>query len=198
MSRRGEGVERMAHPLFQTGGGGSIPTSPLAKQIVFYRCEPVVAVELVRAWHSRLPKCQAGPWQYSFYGESGGVIYIVALWHNPSGRCLPKHWIELRRLACAPNAPKNLASRFLGWMIRYFEKNCPQREKAISYQDTACHRGTIYRAAGWTAEHTAPARLRDRSKPRAGTNRNYRSDANGKDAAASAKVRWSKLLRSKP
>ena len=186
---------RVAHPLFLTEGGGSSPASTLqTSDLVFESCPKGHAVALVRLWHSRLPNCQDGPWQYAFHARRGDITYAVALWNTPSGRCLPQHWLELRRMACAPDAPKNTCSAFLGWMIRYFRKVSPEREKCISYQDTAVHQGTIYKAAGWIAEATSNSRIRNRSGNRIGTSRKYRWNINGIEADASVKVRWSKAL----
>lgn len=183
------------HPLFQAGQGGSTPTSALlAADLVFSVCDKRLAAALVRQWHSRLPRCQSGPWQYAFCASFNDVCFAVALWNNPSARCLPSHWLELRRMACSPDAPKNTASRFLSWMVRWFAVRCPEREKCISYQDTEVHSGTIYRACGWNMAHISKPRERDRSKPRAGTNRAYRSNINGRAADASAKVRWEKVI----
>lgn len=179
-------------PLFQAGGGGAIPTSALS--IWFERCDPAHAVELCRAWHSRLPNTQSGPWKFAFRGVCGGKTYAVALWNNPSARCLPGHWLELRRMAVSPDSPRYTASRFLAWMTRYLSKATPAAERLISYQDTAVHRGTIYRAAGWKAGYTSKPRVRDRSKPRVGTTRAYRSNINGVAADASSKVRWEKQI----
>ena len=182
---------RVVCPLFQTEEGGSIPASTLQiKQLIFERCPRPHAVELVRLWHSRLPNCQYGPWEYAFRAQHAGVTYAVALWNSPSARCLPSHWLELRRMACAPDVPKNTCSAFLSWMVRWFKKNAPDRERLISYQDTAVHQGTIYKAAGWTAEYVSQPRIRDRSGNRAGTSRKYRWNTNGIEADASAKVRW--------
>ena len=183
---------REVHPLFQAEGGGSTPTSALrARELHFDCCPKPFAVELVRAWHSRLPKCAKGPWTQAFHAHANGVTYAVALWNNPSTRCLPSHWRELRRMACAPDAPKNTASRFLAWMARWFEQNRPECEKLISYQDTRVHLGTIYKAAGWVAEHQAQARQRDRSVWKPG----YRRAINGMDADVSAKIRWARSLK---
>jgi hypothetical protein len=184
---RAERIDRSMHPLFQAGEGGSIPTSALLR---FTRCSVDLAVDLCRRWHSRLPRTQSGPWQFAFAAEHDGRVFAVALWNTPSGRCLPQHWLELRRMACAPDAPKNTASRFLSWMVKFFKKNHRDREKCISYQDTAVHTGTIYRAAGWVAEHTSTPRVRDRSGNRAGTNRMYRWNINGVSVDASPKIRW--------
>lgn len=181
---------RIASPMFPFGW--ELPQR--ASSLVFSRCDKMHAVRLVRAWHSRLPCCQDGPWEFAFMAEFNGVTYAVALWNTPSARCLPGHWLELRRMACSPDSPKNTASRFLGWMVRYFAENAPEREKCISYQDTAVHKGTIYKAAGWTAEHESVARVRDRSKNRVGTGRSYRSNLNGEDVDASPKIRWAKML----
>lgn len=157
-------------------------------------CDKRVAVELVRRWHSRLPNVQSGPWQFAFCAHAGGLIYAVALWHNPSARTLPHHWLELRRMACAPDAPRNTASRFLGEMVRYFRQHHLERERCISYQDVAVHSGTIYKASNWTPTYLSRARTRDRSKPRVGTGRAYRSNANGDEVDASPKQRWEIVL----
>ena len=155
---------------------------------------PEHAVELVRLWHSRLPGCQAGPWQYAFRAHKDDVTYAVALWNNPCTRSLPSHWLELRRMACSPDSPKNTPSRMIAWMVRYFQKACPQREKCISYQDLHVHTGTIYKAAGWAVEYVSKPRIRDRSKKRVGTNRMYRTNKNGIAPDAAAKARWAKPL----
>lgn len=182
---------REVYPLFQTGDGGSTPTSALrARHLSFSECPKPHAVELVRAWHSRLPKCAKGPWTQAFHAHVNDVTYAVALWNNPSTRCLPFHWRELRRMACAPDAPRNTASRFLAWMARWFAQHHPQCEKLISYQDIAVHTGTMYRAAGWVNEYVSQPRKRDRSIVLPG----YRRALNGVDADVSGKVRWAKLI----
>jgi len=103
---------------------------------------------------------------------------------------LPNHWRELRRMACAADAPKNTASRFLGWMVRWFRANEPGIGRLIAYQDNEVHRGTIYLAAGWERGWTSKSRIRDRSGNRAGTARKYRVDSNGTDVAAASKTLW--------
>lgn len=171
------------------------PSDPRARHLTIELCPVLEAVELVAAWHSRLPRCQMGPWQYAFRAHIDGHVYAVALWNNPSARTLPGHWLELRRMACSPDAPRNTASRFLAKMVDHFRAEAVDRERCISYQDTAVHHGTIYKAAGWVAAYTSKPRVRDRSKPRVGTkHRLYRSNLNGKAPDASAKVRWEKML----
>lgn len=186
-------MDRVERPLLWTVQ--ELPNRDLrARHLTADLCDKAHAVYLVRKWHSRLPNTQAGPWQYAFKMSCNGITYAVALWNNPSARTLPGHWLELRRMACAPDAPKFTASRFLGLMAQWFKVHCPEREKLISYQDTAVHLGTIYKAAGWIAEYESQPRIRDRSKPRVGTNRMYRSNINGVEADAVAKIRWAKEL----
>jgi hypothetical protein len=185
-------MERVVEPLFWDG---SVTEPTSAKQIKVERCSPSYAVSLNAEWHSRLPKAQAAPWLYAFHAHYAQITYGVALWHNPSARGLPQEWLELRRLAIAPDAPKFTATRMLGQMARWFKANtdCP---RLISYQDTAVHNGTIYKAANWTHAYTSKARQRDRSKgldSRSG--RKYRTDSNGTAPAASEKFRWELELR---
>jgi hypothetical protein len=189
---------RVLYPLFQAADGGSNPTSALqARDLIFERCPKYHAVTLVRAWHSRMPNCQNAPWTHAFCGHAKNITFVVALWNNPSGRCVPPHWRELRRMACAPDAPKNTPSRFLGWMVRWFNQFHPEHEQLISYQDTAVHSGTIYKAAGWTAEHETTERIRDRSKNRIGTSRLYRQNINGTAVDSAKKIRWTISLKKK-
>lgn len=183
-------IHRIEYPLIDTellplpGGGLK------ARHLDIGLCTKHHAVALTRRWHSRLPNVQDGPWQYAFKSSYGPVTYAVALWNNPSTRSLPHHWLELRRMAAAPDVPYNTCSRFLAWMVRYFREHCPERERCISYQDTEVHTGTIYKAANWHIAHVGKKRYRDRSKPRTGTNRMYRSNINTDDVDAAAKIRW--------
>lgn len=165
-----------------------------ARDLQFEMCDKQLAVEFCREHHSRLPNTQKGPWQFAFRAHFEGRTMAAALWNNPSARTLPGHWLELRRMACCADAPFNTASRFLGWMARYFAEHHALREKLISYQDTAVHEGTIYKASGWTPEYVSKARVRDRSGNRVGTTRKYRHDMNGYAPAASEKIRWAKKL----
>ncbi len=162
-----------------------------AKELDLARCSVEHAVELTREWHSTLPQVQPHPWQFAFKMHRDGVTYAVALWNTPSARMLPGHWLELRRMAVAPDAPKFTASRFLSAMVRWFKRHHPERENCISYQDISIHKGTIYKAAGWKSTHVSKPRVRDRTKPRKGTKRAYRlSNFNQPERDASGKIRW--------
>lgn len=155
MITRAESI-RVMHPLFHTGQGGSIPTSAL--QLWLEEIDFARAKQLNRLWHSRLPRFGTGFIKHqpflSFAATFGGIIYAVAVWSNPVARNLPQQtWLELRRLAIAPDAPRNTASRMLAVMRRLIRGKRPEVERLVSYQDTAVHRGSIYAADGW--ERTA-------------------------------------------
>lgn len=177
------GGVRVAHPLFQAEGGGSIPTSALDLR---FGCIAVKrAIELNREWHSRLPKVVESNIvrtnrHVCYSAESGGLFYGVAIWTSPVARLLNQvTWLELRRMAIADDAPKNTATRMLGWMVRDIRNRFPMIERLVSYQDTAVHTGTIYRAAGWTA--TVINKDGDWNRP---------NRFRGVSQAASAKQRW--------
>ena len=139
---------RVAYPLYQEEGGGSIPTSPL--QLHFGRLEEAVFAKLNATWHSRLPKIGNSHFRICYGAEHGGLYYAVAAWSNPVARLLPQlTWLELRRFAIASDAPRFTASRMLGWMVRDIRKIFPKVERLISYQDLEAHQGTIYKASGW-------------------------------------------------
>lgn len=188
---------RFGDPLFSACGPYIRRKALKARDLIFEPCAKDHAVQLVRLWHSRLPNCQCGPWQFAFRAHLDDVTYAVALWNNPSARTLPCHWLELRRMACSKDVPFNTCSRFLAFMVRYFRSVCPEREKCISYQDKEVHFGTIYKASGWIAEFESEPRIRDRSKARIGTRRDYRSSINGKSPDCAGKIRWSMLLDQK-
>lgn len=182
---------RLLMPLFP--GDDKKPCK--ASQMVVQPCPVSIARQCNAMWHSRLPHTQSGPWKLAFAASYGGVIYGVALWHNPSARMLPGDWLELRRLAIAPDAPHCTASFMLGKMSKWIKANMPDVPRLISYQDMDVHRGTIYKAAGWKIGFTSKGRTRDRSKPRKGTKRNYRSNANGETPDSAPKARWEMTLK---
>lgn len=124
---RGESI-RVMHPLFHTGQGGSIPTSPL--QLRVERIAFSHARDLNAYWHSRLPRMGTGfiktmPF-LCFAAVFGGRAFAVAIWSNPVARNLPqRQWLELRRLAIAPDAPRFTASRMLSVMARLIRRAAP-------------------------------------------------------------------------
>jgi hypothetical protein len=181
---------RVVHPLFQAEGGGSIPTSAL--QLRLAKIDFGFAKVLNRLWHSRLPRMGTGCIRNQPFlcwgADFDGLWYAVAIWTNPVARNLPQDsWLELRRLAIAPDAPRNTASRMLAVMARLVRRECPRVTTLLSYQDTEVHSGAIYRAAGWTPTTVNQSGEWDRpgrSRPAA------QSDA--------PKQRWEKSLAPRP
>jgi hypothetical protein len=92
-------------------------------------------------------------------------------------------WLELSRLAVAPDAPPNTASRMLGWMARDIRKRFPEVIRLVSYQAIDHHTGGIYRAAGWI-----PTLLND-GEPW------YGRPGRSKDTCPGPKQRWEKAIR---
>jgi len=156
----GESI-RVVHPLFQTEGGGSTPTSPL--QLHIGQIHIMQAIQLNATWHSRLPNVIRGNIDRNrhsvcYAAEYANVFYAVAIWSSPVARKLATsgdEWLELRRMAIANDAPKNTASRMISVMVRMIKIAFPSITRVISYQDTAVHAGTIYKASGWKREATS-------------------------------------------
>ena len=184
---------RIVEPLFKVEGEGSIPTSPLKLKINVIPTK--VAVNLNRLWHSRLPKI-TNPFSahtICFGAEYKNVFFACAIWTDPIARLFNgRGFLELRRMAISPDAPRNTASRMLSVMAKTISKEMPDIIKLISYQDTEVHRGTIYKASGWSVSEKTkggsachnvkqswkmPNRVRDESQ------------------STAFKVRWEKVLK---
>lgn len=178
---RADGV-RVAYPLFQAEGSGAIPTSALC---LFFRVVDMkTAKALNRLWHSRLPKFRRPACRIAYAAECDDVFYATAIWTNPLARMLPQlEWLELNRMAIAPDAPKNTASRMLAWMARDVRKRFPDVTRLISYQEVEHHTGCIYRAAGWVATELSE-----------GGDWNTASKPREKAERAGPKQRWEKVL----
>lgn len=152
MKNQGAESVRVAYPLFQTGGGGSSPTSALQLHIDGINIGR--AKELNRLWHSILPNFGTGfiksqPFP-CFQAVFAGIVYAVAIWSNPAARNLPQHtWLELRRMAIADDAPRNTGSRMLKVMRLLLHREFPEIVRVVSYQSKSVHTGAIYRADGW-------------------------------------------------
>ena len=117
-----------------------------------------LALELNCRWHSHLPRLDRRVAAWLCYGAIFDHCYCAAaVWSLPVARLLPQDGscLELRRFALATGTPKNSASRMLGWMVRDLRHRKPAVLRLVSYQDSAVHRGTIYKAAGWTPVATS-------------------------------------------
>jgi hypothetical protein len=170
---------RLMQPLIQAGEEGSTPILALSRrrdarncrknrprspmQLRLERIGFAQAKALNELWHSRLPRFGTGfvrNQPYLCYAAHYlDVIYAVAIWSNPVARLLPQRdWLELRRLAVAPDAPRNTPSRMLAVMTRLIRHSRPDIVNLISYQDTNAHTGGIYRAAGWSPTNLSSRR----------------------------------------
>lgn len=192
--KSGDGA-RVAYPLFQEEDGGANPTSPLQLQIVEMNVHK--AQELNALWHSRLPIYNTGfclNSTISFGAIFENRFYAVAIWTNPVACNLPQHkWLELRRMAIAPDAPKNTASRMISIMCKVIRKKFPRIKKLISYQDVEAHTGTIYKASGWAKgpEHKGGSWNRPNAINSWNKKFRVRPDLN---EATGPKIRWEKDL----
>ena len=174
----------VAFPLFQAEWGGSTPTSAL--QLTIRKIPARLAMDLNRKWHSRLPEIGNGLQCFCYGAECGNRYFAVSLWSTPVARLLNGlGLLELRRMAIAPDAPKNTASRMLRIMAMMIRKERPDTKGLVSYQDTDVHTGTIYKAAGWH-----PREMKDSQSKWSMPNRN-RADG---PASASVKVRWERMF----
>jgi hypothetical protein len=171
-------------PLFRFGEP-AVPDSPLKLEI--RKCKPQFACELNALWHSRFPIID---WSnvvrnkdyvcyIAVYDE---LVYAVAIWSSPIAANRMKDGdfaLELRRLAIAPDAPKNTASRMLSVTRKQIKKIMPHIKLFVSYQDTDVHCGTIYKASGWIQGSVSKAGM-DWNGIR----------KRGKAQSTAAKVRW--------
>ena len=64
--------------------------------------------------------------------------------------------IELRRLVCVDDTPKNTESYFIGHVLRWLKKNT-KFKKVLSYSDlTHGHSGVVYKASNFKLVYTVP------------------------------------------
>lgn len=147
-----------------TGGNGLndlfeqpriVPSSP--KFLNLREVSVNYAMEKNQEWHSRLPITSHSNMIRNahkiFYGaEYQDHCFAVAMWTDPvAGNRMSKDyvWLELRRLAIAPDAPKFTATWMISKMVKDIKNRFPDITKLVSYQDTEVHTGTIYKAANW-------------------------------------------------
>ncbi len=145
-----EGVPA-ARLLSQAGRGSSTLTSALSLR--FEAIDLQSALTLIGLWHSQLPLLDKRVAAWLCYGgRCKETLVAAAVWSLPVARLLPQDGscLELRRFALAPSAPKYSASRMLGWMARDIAHRRPAVNRVVSYQDCDVHKGTIYKASGWT------------------------------------------------
>ena len=77
------------------------------------------------------------------YGSLGMVGVAEKYTNNPS------KILELKRLVCIDDTPKNTESYFIGWTLRWLQRNT-DLEMIISYADkTFGHEGVVYKATNF-------------------------------------------------
>ena len=146
----------VVHPLFQEEGDGAIPISPL--QLLIGEISVDKAMELNELWHSVLPetnKSNLVRTRYKvFYAATyKNKYYASAILTSPIASNRIKDgllWLELRRLAISNDAPKNTATRMLSIMRKLIHRKFPEILGLLSYRAVDHHKGTIYKAAGWS------------------------------------------------
>lgn len=188
-------AQQIALPLLWIKGDIELPGS--ARQLEIVEINVALASELNKLWHSRLPLYRTGFCLYAticFAAIFKNVYYATAIWSNPVARNLPQHeWLELRRLAISPDAPKYTATRMLSKMQKTISNKFPEITTLVSYQDMDVHKGTIYKAGNWTPDGTWKGGSWSRPNLKwASGNPMTRPDAN---KATGPKQRWIYRLR---
>jgi hypothetical protein len=189
MNKGGDSI-RVVQPLFPVEGEGSIPISPLQLNII--EIPLYIAKGLNKLWHSRLPIYETGflPTHKACFGaEFKNKFYAIAIWGMPNSPSLPYDiWLELKRFAIAPDAPKNTATRMMKIMEIIIRKRFKKIVKLISYQDCGSHHGTIYKASNWIKgrEHKGSYSIRFKTR--------LKSEDNLNKTGFSKKIRWEKNI----
>lgn len=188
MTNRADGV-RVAQPLFQGEGSGSIPTSAL--DLWFLRIGKQTARTLNRCWHSRFPETSKTAARVCHGAEFGGLYYAIAIWTNPTARKLPQlTWLMLSRWAIAADAPPNTGTRMESWMVRDVKKLFPKVTTLVSYSDADTHDGAIYKACNWIEGKTTTRN--------SVSQKNWHNRERGRqqlNPPAERVTRWTKVIR---
>lgn len=181
---------RVVEPLFFDGLPIDEPTSPKMFDVVVIPTK--LACRLNAEWHSRFPfihwsNVVRNKRSVCFGAQYKGVYWAVAIWSSPiaANRMKdPEQYLELRRMAISPEAPRNTASRMLKLMTKWIHNNFDEIKILISYQDTDVHHGTIYKASNWTmTKVSSPNNPWDKSRIR-----------NAAQSTA-AKARWELVIK---
>ncbi len=150
------------HQLFQTEDGGAVPTS--THQLELKEINHATAQSAINKWHYLAGTGFLASYRFGvFYGgyNKGVITYGIPNAANLKGvytQDTQHEYMELTRLALAPELPKNSASRVIGVSLRLLKQREPNLKGVVTYADTEQgHEGTIYKATNF--EHrglTAP------------------------------------------
>lgn len=135
--------------LFQTESGGAIPTSPLQLKIV--QCSFSQIRHIFEKYHYKKSHMGGGiSWCLAaeYCGQYMAGIVIGKPRHEKKYSEQMK-CVEIRRMACIDELPKNTESWMLSKCIWWLKKNTDIK-RVISYSDKSVgHIGTIYKAANF-------------------------------------------------
>jgi hypothetical protein len=176
--------------LFDVAERSEPPSSPRLFDFPVIRAQ--TACQLNEQWHSRLPLVDwsnvvRNTHYVCFGARYQDEFYAAAIWSSPVAQnrfTYGRQMLELRRLAISPEAPRNTATRMLGFMRSYVKENMPDIALLISYQDTEVHTGTIYKADNWIATNLTQ-----------GTSWSTASRDRNVDQTLADKIRWEYKLR---
>jgi hypothetical protein len=137
------------------------------RECIVEPCERGAIKDFVEKWHySR--SINGVKSKYCFRLMYNGELIGAAIFAEPATKGVDKHYsatspkavVELRRLCCINNTPKNTESFFIGHCLRWLHHNT-DLEKCVSYSDlTYGHEGTIYKASNFKlVGQVAPQKL---------------------------------------
>ncbi len=146
-------VERQS---FLIEDGGSIPTTPHGMRIEV--CQFSDVRKVFETFHYKGGHMGGGI-SWCFRLHKGGITYGGAVVGKPRHGNKYVGSVEIRRMACTEDAPKNSESYFLSKIIWWIRKNT-EIKSVLSYADASVgHKGIIYKAANFKRiGETAPTK----------------------------------------
>ena len=104
--------------------------------------------QLINQWHSFRDAPQG--WKVALALTDGLNIYGVSTFGRPVARHEDQvTTLEHTRMALAPNAPRNSATRFMALCRKWIRENMPEVSRLISYVPSDRYTGITYRADNW-------------------------------------------------
>jgi hypothetical protein len=130
-------------------------SNEIRKTFVVQSCERKEIKEFIETWHySQSINGLQSTHCFQMLKDNqiiGAAIFGGLAMHNQWKRFASSQndVIELRRLCCIDNTPKNTESFFIGQMLRWLKKNT-EFKVVVSYADAEFgHQGTIYKASNF-------------------------------------------------
>lgn len=186
LDQSGAGSAVAAHLTTSNGRGGAIPTSALHVRSIPWHVAKGFLVEhhyLHRV--APMQRLVLGIFESDCFGAA--LVGVMAF-----GRPLAANRItdgetllELTRMFILDSTTKNAESRCLAVAARIIRQRFPEIKGLLAYSDLEGrgHKGTIYKAAGWTCDHiTKPISWASHPRPRRDRGSN------------TTKLRWRKVL----